>query len=841
MFRSGRSKKDEVAELQQHVHKLEEDAERLRQEGAQQKKTMGALEAELEDREEALEQTRGSLAHFSSLLKEGQVQEEKLQEQIAKLSEEKDTAQQKCRIESQEIQCLKDELVQCATIDAESDAQALAELQKTLQVRESCAAQLQLQNSELTSQLHRAEVGAKTSQEELQERLATLASEHCQQVAHLRSECASLARANHDQHTEAICSEEQILDIDEHAARKPALIEATGEQESSTASQRVGQPLETGRQSLSLDLTMPQADCQRLEARLVEAAADNEELQGELAKLREEMYAVEEERDDMTDRAMEAEQQLTEERRNLECAQLESNDASRERDVEMERLRESKDANTALELRLAAALQDIKDRDTILAAKEGDQRLMLMQQALEQEQERWTLFQTTHQDMLAEKRRIEEQLSREEASTLALHHEFCGAETELAESRLAMDGMEACREREEEVASYVAVLKEQFQSELSGLRSDLDLAGRRMSEEESRAQASSATLDQIAEEHATAVAAIDKHRQQSLSLEAALSKEKEQTAHAWNSREELDAEHQLLLLQSSEHASKMIALQDELQCAGDEVNAQMAASHRYNLDNENLAVQEQNIARSHANQIERLGVEVAEAKRRTNLEQTTCIGIASERDIALSQASMLEARLAALEHELNEGSAKLVAVGDDSGRCLNEALAAEQEQRALLQRAHSDLQSRLMHVEDMLATNENSAVMQSLSEELAVARATSTDANSRATRLMEELAKERSMTSQTYDESLTCSKQMEQVPRLAESKLHSLGRDAGAPDKQIWEVDRLRHELVEERRNADRLRTENAGLERDMVDLVKMLNELKAAVRQYAVSGAGVM
>jgi len=104
---------------------------------------------------------------------------------------------------------------------------------------------------------------------------------------------------------------------------------------------------------------------------------------------------------------------------------------------------------------------------------------------------------------------------------------------------------------------------------------------------------------------------------------------------------------------------------------------------------------------------------------------------------------------------------------------------------------------------------------------------------------VEELAKERSRNSQNCDESLACARQMDHVPRLAEAQLHSVGRDATVPDKQIQEVDRLRHELVEERRSADRLRTENAGLEQDMAALVKMLNELKAAVRQYAVTGAG--
>jgi len=343
---------------------------------------------------------------------------------------------------------------------------------------------------------------------------------------------------------------------------------------------------------------------------------------------------------------------------------------------------------------------------------------------------------------------------------------------------------------------------EQFQSELSGLSSDLDLAQRGMNEAESKEQLSSAMFERTAEEHATVVAAIE--------------------------------------MQSSEHASKVIALQDELRHAkrrldsGDEVNARMAASLQEQLEKANFAAEEQNFARRHAEHAERLGVEVAEERRRAGLEQTSCIGIASERDIAQSQASMLEARLATMGEELKERSESL-----QNGRCLNDALAAEQEQRAVLQRAHDDLRSQLTHVEDRMATNEHNVVMQRLSEELAEARATSIDADLRETRLREELAKERSRTSQTSDESLVCSKQVEQVPRLAEAKLHSLGRDTNTPDKQIWEVDRLKHELVEERRIADRLRKENAGLERDMVELVKMLNDFKAAVDLYAVSGAG--
>merc|ERR550532_613234 len=108
-------------------------------------------------------------------------------------------------------------------------------------------------------------------------------------------------------------------------------------------------------------------------------------------------------------------------------------------------------------------------------------------------------------------------------------------------------------------------------------------------------------------------------------------------------------------------SSKVTALQDELLHAesrlssGDEVNAKMAASLQEQSEKENLAVEEQNIARSHAKLAERLGVEVAE-----------------ERSIAQSQESMLEDRLAAMGQELNERSEALVAVGDENGRCLNE-------------------------------------------------------------------------------------------------------------------------------------------------------------------------
>jgi len=763
MFKRGNKKsneksndKDEIAELQQHIHELEE-------EGKQKKIQLDRLEAELDDREEALEQKNGSLAHFSSQLKERETQEEKLVEQIAKLKEEQETARQKLRIESQEVQSLKEELVQSAkvntVVNTEADARALAELQQSLDVEESCAAQLQARNLELSSKLV-------TSQNELQESHAAVKSEYCQQVDRLRSECASLESAVQDKLAEARGTEQQLVDAGEHA-QKPAPVKAIGEQENSTVSKH----LENAGQLLSPDLTTPQADCQSVEARLLEDVSNYQELQDELEKLREEMYVLEEERDDAVDRAVEAENQLAEERRNLECAQLESNDASRERDVELQRLRECKDANITLEKRLAAALQDVTDRDMMLAAKEGDQRLALMQQALEQQQELYT--------------QSEEKLSREEASAHALHHEFSGAETELVAARLATDGIQS--------------LKEQLQSELSGLTSDLDLARHRMNEVESREQVSSATLEHVAEEHATAVAAIE--------------------------------------MQSS----KVTALQDELLHAesrlssGDEVNAKMAASLQEQSEKENLAVEEQNIARSHAKLAERLGVEVAE-----------------ERSIAQSQVSMLEDRLAAMGQELNQRSETLAAVGDEKGRCLNElnersealaavrdengrrlneALAAEQEQRAYLQ-------SQLSHVEDRLATNESNVVMQRLSEELDEARSNSIEANSRVKQLGEELLKERSRTNQTCEESLVCSKHVEQVPRLAEAKLHSQGRDTNASDTQTWEVDRLRIELVEERRCADRLKRENADLERDMVDLVKMLNELKAAVRQYAVSGA---
>lgn len=49
----------------------------------------------------------------------------------------------------------------------------------------------------------------------------------------------------------------------------------------------------------------------------------------------------------------------------------------------------------------------------------------------------------------------------------------------------------------------------------------------------------------------------------------------------------------------------------------------------------------------------------------------------------------------------------------------------------------------------------------------------------------------------------------------------------------------LHHELLEERRGANKLREENAGLERDVVDLMRMLKDLKAAVHQYAGAGTG--
>lgn len=753
--------KDEISELQQHISELEEEDKK-------KKTQLDNLEAELDDREVALEQTRGNLLHFSSRLEERETQEEKLVEQIAELSEDRELAQQKFRIESQEMQSLKDELVQRAAVNAQGDSPTLAELQQSLHVEESCASQLQVRNSDLTSKLE-------ASQEELQERLATLNGEYCHQVDCLRSECAR---------AEALCAEQQLVDADEHA-RKPAFVEATGDQENTTASTQAEPPLDVAGQLPSPDLTTPQADCQSLEARLVEEVSNYQKLQDELAKLGEEMKEVEEERDDMMDRAMEAENQLAEERRNLECAQLESNDASRERDAELQRARECKDANITLERRLAAAHQDVKDRDMMLAAKEGDQRLTLMQQALEQQQELCN--------------EIKEQLTSEKASARSLHHEFKGEETELAAANLAMVSIKDRLGHEEEIASRAGGLKEQFQSELSGLTSDLELARH---EAESREHACSAALEHVAEEHAT------------------------------------------LDMQRSEHASKVMALQDELLHAegrlssGNEVNAQMAASLQKQSEKEHVADEEQNIARSHAKLAERLGVEVVEERSRANLEQTTCTGIASERDIAQRQASMLEARLAAMGQELNERSEALVVVGDENGRCLNEALAAEKE-RALLERAHSDLQSHLTHVEDRLSADESNVAMQRLSEELAEERSTSIEANSRVTRLREELVKERSMTSQTCDESLACSKHVEQVPRSAEAKLHSLGHDANAPDKQTWEAERLRQELAEERRCADRLKRENAGLERDMVDLVKMLNELKAAVRQYAVSGAG--
>merc|ERR1712060_3372 len=68
------------------------------------------------------------------------------------------------------------------------------------------------------------------------------------------------------------------------------------------------------------------------------------------------------------------------------------------------------------------------------------------------------------------------------------------------------------------------------------------------------------------------------------------------------------------------------------------------------------------------------------------------------------------------------------------------------------------------------------------------------------------------------------------------AELISAGGSARAESAAIAQ---LRSELTDECSTVAEVREENAGLERDVVDLARMLTELKSAVHTFAVAGPG--
>merc|ERR1740129_747289 len=208
----------------------------------------------------------------------------------------------------------------------------------------------------------------------------------------------------------------------------------------------------------------------------------------------------------------------------------------------------------------------------------------------------------------------------------------------------------------------------------------------------------------------------------------------------------------------------------------------------------------------------------------------------------------LEERLKASEQDLKAKEAALAKEGDGRLASLQESLTAEQEKSLLLQRAHEDVVVDKSELEDQLHASASSVEtlqtqLSTANDELSALRLAQFDIMERAAQAEQKLEGEttslKTLEARLAEAAQDFKEREAVLEKEGDARIASLQEVLTTEQEKLSSLQRANEELLSERGVVEQLRAENAGLEQDVVDLAKMLTELKAAVDQYAGIGKG--
>jgi len=266
-------------------------------------------------------------------------------------------------------------------------------------------------------------------------------------------------------------------------------------------------------------------------------------------------------------------------------------------------------------------------------------------------------------------------------------------------------------------------------------------------------------------------------------------------------------------------------------------------------------------------QVEQLEEEQAQLEAH-KVQADTKIAALEERNSRLEAAKVLVANLevehaqaVASQSEVEEQFLKATSAGDrlqtelaDAGRRLEVAqeawqheasqarteLAAEAADRSRLEAELATMEGTVGQLREDLATAQAAAETAALAVAELAAAASADPSSPLGADTGEELEEAARRLEEVNFRVLTLDGELDAARQAGSALRAQLARAASEAQGGASTLARVRSEVSEERRAAADLRVENAGLERDVLDLARMLTELKSAVHQYAVAGGSV-